>query len=184
MLTEKSQVPATGASYPTARDLSEALHEKRGLVRYRYRNQLNPRLQALLETNDILSTVYRRTYAYLRSNPLREESKGALWGVINRVTERAAIELARRQGVRTRAESGWVDHAVSRSAPRPSHDHALLERVEDPIDQEIVRLRTSGLTHTQIASSLGIDPAVVRKRWSRIRRRLMEELERTESDVA
>lgn len=162
--------------------LAAFVQANRAPIRARFRAGLNPALRHMLETGDILSTVFRRTQGYLQKSDLRHDSPGGLWRLIEVITNRAAADHARMRSATRRAERAWRDrHAVSEQAgpplvhagvPRAETD--LLASIPDPVDRQIARLRAQGLTHTQIAASLGLTDAQARQRWARLCRAMSD----------
>jgi hypothetical protein len=165
--------------------LAAFVHANRAPIRARFRAGLNPTLRHMVETGDILSTVFRRTQGYLQKSDLRHDSPGGLWRLIEIITNRAAADHARMRSATRRAELAWRDQQVvsgkdgpstrQSGVPRPETD--LLSSIPDPIDRQIARLRAQGLTHSQIATSLGLTDAQARQRWARLCRAMSDQTE-------
>lgn len=163
---------------PAPRDADEVakfVQENARVIRHRFRCGLSPQLQRMVETGDILSTVFRRTQGYLQKAPLQSETTGGMWRLVELITRRAAVHYGRRHSAARRAEGQWW-----RQTPPPTNAGDLaaalrpvLGGLDDPFEQELVRLRATGLTHTQIAASMGVSEDAVRQRWSRLRRRVI-----------
>lgn len=154
--------------------MARFVEDNAGVIRHRFRSQLSPQLQRMVDTGDILSTVFRRTQHYLHHTPLRAETTGGMWKLIEVITQRAAVQYGRKHAAARNAErQWWREHAPSKGQTTVSNP--TIERPSDPLEQDLVRLRAEGLTHAQIASSLAVSEDVVRQRWSRMRRRVLDQ---------
>lgn len=162
--------------------LAAFVHANRAPIRARFRAGLNPALRHMVETGDILSTVFRRTQGYLQKSELRHDSPGGLWRLIEIITNRASADHARMRSATRRAELAWRDRQLvsDQTAPSrvlsdgPGRESDLLSSIPDPVDRQIARLRAQGLTHCQIAASLGLTDAQARQRWARLCRALAD----------
>jgi RNA polymerase sigma-70 factor (ECF subfamily) len=160
-----------------------------GIIRRRARRLLGPRLRVHLDSVDIAQSVNRTLLIGLRRASFAVSTPDEL--------TRLALTLVRRKVARHwrkrkreaecrqsnegmgSAETWAVERA---SQLEPSADPLQLEELAkkvldrlDGLDRQLVELRLQGYTTAEAARKLGVSPAFLRNRLSRLRKRLWEE---------
>lgn len=130
----------------------------------------------LTDTEDILSTVQRRVDRIIYEGRLRAASDEQFYALVHSVVERAILEkirMGRRARVREQAAGAVrLSSLVERRRREAiSQTERIGRAVTDPVDREVILLRGRGLSFELIAEMMGMQPAAVRKRWSRLRAR-------------
>ncbi|MBT8484574.1 MAG: hypothetical protein HKO59_06180 [Phycisphaerales bacterium] len=148
-------------------------------IRRRIRWKLHPRVRRVFDSQDILSTVGRRLDQYVGAGRLEAQSGGELWALVFRMASRAVIDKGRVFQRLHRAEaedSPFARQMLERLEAEPaSKDDTIahaLDACETGSDRQILSLWLQGHELTEIADELGTEPAIIRKRWQRLRARL------------
>lgn len=162
------------------------------LLRRRIAGKLGPQLRRHFDSMDILSTVLRRLDVFVDDRRLAATTEEEFWALMLRIAQNAMVDKARTLR-RLDAERG-EDDVVARSLARRlrlSAKHgedamdvelaSALDALDDDDDRRILWLWLNGLTHPQIAEALSISHDATRKRWERIRRRIREACEDSDS---
>ena len=153
------------------------------LIRRRVRGKLRASMRRLFDSEDILSTVGRRLDAYVNARQFEARSSGEFWALVFRIAQNSIVEKARavKSLEAKEGEDSPLAHAILRRVRQAERaDPAasdfvidqLLDRVENPIDREIVTLWLLDLPQQQIAEVTGLSYDLVRKRWQRTREEL------------
>lgn len=154
-------------------------------IRRRIRGKLNPAMRRLFDSQDILSTVGRRLDLYVRSGNLEASNESQLWALVFRMALNAVIDKSRMYRRLQEAEGPDGHFAQEllrrfRQAERKSSTEVAIEletvlgTFADNIDRDILTLWLNGYRLNEIASTIGMAPTGVRKRWQKIRERLYE----------
>jgi len=111
-----------------------------------------------------------------------------LWGLVFRIAENSVVDKGRiyqrLRSVEAR-DSGFADGLRRRLQTADAQRVAgggdleldlLLRRLPEPLDREILTQWLRGLSHELIAQDLDLKPAMIRKRFERIKRHLRREL--------
>jgi RNA polymerase sigma-70 factor (ECF subfamily) len=168
---------------------AELVAQYEGIIRRRARRLLGPALRVHLDSVDIAQSVNRtlliglRRAAFAVSTP-EELTRLALTLVRRKVARhwrRRKREAEYRQLVRGSGPAGI--HATARAGElRAATDplqmdetvRQVLDRLEG-VDRQLVELRLEGHTTAEAARKLGVSPAFLRSRLSRLRKRLWDE---------
>ena len=160
---------------------AQLIHAQREQILNRISALLVPEARKLTDTEDIMSTAVRRVDKLIARGLLRGQADPQIYALVHRVLERTIKEKAR-TAKRTRTRE-YIAAELRRHVQGNSMDvitsdvHERVGKIAvDPIDREIALLRGRGMRFHEIAASLGMSPAGVRKRWSRLKSRASEEL--------
>jgi RNA polymerase sigma-70 factor (ECF subfamily) len=168
---------------------AELVAQYEGIIRRRARRLLGPALRVHLDSVDIAQSVNRtlliglRRAAFAVSTP-EELTRLALTLVRRKVARhwrRRKREAECRQltggsapaGVRAAARAGEL-HSATDPLQLDETVRQVLERL-DGVDRQLVELRLEGHTTAEAARKLGVSPAFLRSRLSRLRKRLWDE---------
>jgi DNA-directed RNA polymerase specialized sigma24 family protein len=156
-------------------------------IRRRIRGKLSPSIRRIFDSQDVLSSVSRQLDRMIAAGRLAAANEEQLWSLIHEIANHVVIDKARVLNALKRTDG--EDGALARSmlsrlhaAGRDGTDDGLgiveeaLRLTPDEIDREILLLWLHGTQLEQIAVSLDMKPATVRKRWQMIRERLTESL--------
>ncbi|MHC4976827.1 MAG: RNA polymerase sigma factor [Planctomycetota bacterium] len=160
------------------------------IVRYgprlqrRIRSKLSPAVRRLFDSQDLLSTLSRRLDAYVAKGQFRAADERETWALVTTIAENAAREKARLVARLRKVEgpdSQFAQHLLSRasgSVAEPEDDHldpeVLIDALESELDKDLLRFWLRGYTQKQIAEMIEISYDATRKRWERIKKRLIE----------
>ena len=163
---------------------AEFVRRNEGLIRARHRWRLRRQPERLADTDDLLSTVTRRVDRVVATGRLLATGPGRLFEFVNRVAERASLEIVRRsrrsyrKHLQADAPAGRTSQVELEHSARSLFESAgLSER-----DQLIVRLRMNGTSHRQIASHVGITEGLARERYRLAVRKLSRKVQFAEGE--
>ncbi len=137
----------------------------------------------MANTDEIMSTAWRRVDKAIASGRLEAKSDEQFFAFVHGVIRRAILEKARAGRRMTKREQ--VAHVLREQIRKPdSQDksdkllkvYRLGEMIRNPVDREIILLKGRGHSYPVIAELMKMDPAAVRMRWTRIRKRVREHL--------
>lgn len=157
---------------------AEFVRRNRNVLASRYRWRLRNQPTRIADTDDFLSTLARRVDRYVAEHRILASGAGRLFALIDKVADRASLELVRRstrvhareaRGARPDWESVRSDEEDERGFHQLISDACL-----DDDARDILRYRLAGLTHDQIAGLIGITPKAVQKRFERTISKLRE----------
>lgn len=158
-------------------------HEQK--IRRRYRNKMGPHMRRLYDSMELLSTVLRRLDRYIVDQTIEANSEGALWKLVFRIADNALIDRVRvtRRLRRVDEEHRAFAEALLRRVDRDPSDEAfareleaILRRLPNPEDRELLCMWLNGTSLAQIADLLGVERATMRRRWATLRERLRTHL--------
>jgi len=158
---------------------AEMVAAQRNTITSRIHMLLGNGVRKVTDTEDVLSTAMRRIDSAVLRGRLEASSDEQFYAFVHGVIERTILEKAR-GAARLRAREK-IAQEIRMGTPPPEPRGRILVREElsriggairDPIDREIVLHKGRGLSWAQIAEQVGMDPAAVRKRWSRMRARI------------
>jgi DNA-directed RNA polymerase specialized sigma24 family protein len=156
-------------------------------VRRRVSGKLSPAMRRLFDSQEIMSTVARRLDHCVSGGELAAMAPDQLWGLIFRIAENSVVDKGRiyqrlrsveardsrfADGLRRRLES--ADARRVGGGGEVELD-SLLRRLSEPLDREILTQWLRGLSHELIAQDLDLKPAMIRKRFERIKKHLRHE---------
>jgi len=128
-------------------------------------------MSCLMDTDDVLSSVWRRIDREAEADRLRTRSEKEIWAYIYRVVANVVSDRRRRGVVEQRVfssmnheERSWVKARVGEEL-----DQVMLHlaRASDS-DRELAGLMARGVGHRAAAEYLGLTLAAMKKRWSRL----------------
>lgn len=163
---------------PGSRD--RAFEEVMRLLTIFVRGSMGARLRNQRESLDVCQTVARSLVADLQHGRLSFPSEAALVAYLQTVVRSKLAELSRRDGALKRGGGHAVTALGSRDAAADDFDptasvHAAeredAQRVMTALseeEQDLIRMRRSGLEWEQIAAHTGRSSAALRKEWSRL----------------
>jgi len=162
-------------------------------VRLAARRALGPLLRAQVDSMDLVQSVFRRFVAGLRADHFDLSCPERLGRILRVAVRNRAADCYRK---RRRQEELFADAVATgrRSASDVSDDdHVrdrdladLLEYVQGflkPTEHRAVVLRLQGLSTTEAAQVIGIDPDLLRVRLNRMRARLPQHCERLAESI-
>jgi len=158
--------------------LAAFVREHEPLIRARFRDALEGGAGGLFDSSDFFATVLRRVDAAASSPVTTRPAIDAVQPLLQRIMAEAIADYLRSEAAEPLliglggAEPASDD--TSDSTHRPSLS-ALLSRLS-PTDQQIVRLRATGLRFAAIGEALGLSAAATRMRWHRLASRLRPQL--------
>lgn len=173
--SDNPRLPVTSVQAQRAQAAYLIERQRMGL-HARIHRLLSDDARKLTDTEDILSTVRRRVDRIIYEGRLSAASNEQFYSLVHSVVERAILEKIRMgRRARLREQAAGAVRLRSLVESRGSEAISLTERIgrvlTDPVDRELVLLRGRGLSFEMIAESMKMQPAAVRKRWSRIRAR-------------
>lgn len=152
------------------------------------RSRLGHSMRVTLDSMDIMQSVHRSLLLGLRNDKFQFSSSQQLlalavlmvqrkvakkWRTMKRQeANRVALKTESENSLLNQIESG--DPAVSRVASADEMLQIFLSRLNE-MDQQLVRLKLAGNSSSETAQLLQSDPAFIRMRWSRLRRKLRDE---------
>lgn len=179
---------AVAAADPAMRDaFAQAFDEVAPALYAWVRSRIPSQLSAMLDPGDVVQETWCRAFArWADYDASRGGLRSWLLGIARNILREVYTHYHRRPWTpsdgahsRVRGIEGIPDEATAVSM-RVARDEAI-ERfmaVVDGLpaeDRELVVLRgLEELSHDEIATHLGVDPATVRKRWTRLRARLAD----------
>lgn len=158
---------------------AEFVLHHRAAIQRRFRQRMGLRVRRLLDSLDLVSTIARRLDAVVRIGNVRSLDDAQLWALVVQIGSNALTEMGRVQARLDRVEG--PDSEIARvlrcrlaRAQRREPEGAMIEVdrilrvIPHDIDRHILTLWLSGYEHAEIAEEIGIAPATVRQRWSRL----------------
>ncbi len=157
---------------------AELLLSQRDKINRRIHSRMLQSARKIADTEDVLSTALRRLDSLIIKGSMRAQSDAQLFALAHQVIERTIREKARNARRLKRRELIAEELAASARVEGIVPTQDLLVRIgrlsNDATDKEIALLRARGIRLHEIAESLGLPDAVVRKRWSRLKIRARE----------
>jgi len=158
---------------------------QRRTIMIRIHSLLDDGARTVTDTEDVLSTALRRIDSAVLRGAVEAVTDEQFYAFVHGVIERTIKEKLKRS-IRLRARERIANEVQltlgSSSAQTKILAKEDLQRIgaaiSDPIDREIVLHKGRGLSWVQIADLVSMDPATVRKRWSRMRVRVRIMVER------
>ncbi len=149
--------------------------------------RLSRRLRTLVDSNDVVQSVFADLIDGVRRKGWRFDTRAHLYALLRRIAMRRVADRYQKhkQGMereRSLVETESKDQPAARW-PRPSEvaqGHELWDRLIDacpPAHQEVVRLRRNGLRLAEIATRTGLHEGSVRRILYELARRLSLETE-------
>lgn len=142
----------------------------------RMHGRLRSDLRRVLDADDLLLTVARRIDRLAAAGRLRATTEGQLRALVLRIAENAASEYARRLRAENTAAHSAARNPSSTSRAINHETNGMGERLESELgmtaaEHVMVRMRSNGAAHAEIAHALGLNGAMIRMRWLRMRER-------------
>ncbi len=152
------------------------------------RSRLGHSMRVTLDSMDIVQSVHRSLLMGLRNDKFEFSSSRQLlalaavmvqrkvarkWRTMKKL-ELKRIALQRESEISLLNQVASGDPTVSRVASADEMLQSFLSRLNE-VDQQLVRLKLAGNSSSEAAQQLHADPAFIRMRWSRLRRKLREE---------
>jgi DNA-directed RNA polymerase specialized sigma24 family protein len=167
---------------PLARDQVAAFLVANGdQIRLLARKKLTKKTRSTYDSEDVLSSVFRRIDDLAANGTLRPRSDQELWGLIHTITHHAAVSRTRlmeRATALSVEDGGYVRHLIDCLSYCGSDDAAMLlihrmaACLHDSAERQLFYLRVRGANHRGAAAVLGITEVAVRRRWTVARDRL------------
>lgn len=166
-----------------------ALVQQHGpLIRARIRRKLSPGMRRLFDSQDVLSTLFRRVDLLASKGELRASSEAQLVALLVRIADNAVVDRARVINKLNRVEGvdrAWSSSLSSRIAESPDDDAssevlaAAFEALEDTEDRTILDMWLNDTPLDAIAQILDRPASTVRWKWGKIRSTLHQTLVNT-----
>lgn len=158
--------------------LSDLLRRYERRVRLAARSLLRPGLRTALDSIDLVQSVHRALLPGLRDGRYAFADENQLVALAVTVLRHKVRRTARRQRPTATDPNTLPPGTDPAAAPG---DTAAEEEVVarllaelEPIDRRLIEMRLADVPTTEIAESLGLTPAVLRARLSRLRKRLRD----------
>ncbi len=158
---------------------AEFVFHYRALLEARVRDWMS----SSLNSDDVLSTVVRRLDNLVSEKKVQAKSVSAMRSLIYSIARNAIREQSRIDRNEFAAASD-VCHSRSQEAASPiaqlMDNSSLVDGIPEALpcetDRAILWSRLHDHSHNQIASALDAPPAMVRMRWSRIKKKMFARL--------
>ena len=165
--------------------VAEFINRYGSRIKRRVRGKLNGPVRRLYDANEMVSTVARRLDQFVRDGRLEADNPRRLWALVGRIADNAAIDKVRifNRLYQTEGPDGVIAAAMAKKlgdAERGGEGGFVVELdkilcgIKDEKDRKILELWLKDVPHAEIAESLGMTSAAVRKRWQEIKERLRE----------
>lgn len=188
--------PSREGQVPLSQDVDQKRSHAANLVEQQRATLLN-RIHRLLgddarrvtDTDDILSTALRRIDSVIESGNLEAQNERQFYAFVHGVIERTILEKGRKSRSLTAREK--IAQDIRNKLPTPAVEQRVVtadelnrigQLITDPIDREIILLKGRGSSFVEIAESMQMASDAVRKRWSRIRASVREQIKGDSSD--
>jgi DNA-directed RNA polymerase specialized sigma24 family protein len=170
------------------RDAAAELMRRYGdRLKRRVRGKLSSPVRRVFDSHDIFSTVGRRLDLYVSNGSFFARSEAELWALLARMIDHAVVDKARitQRYQRVEGDDAVVAQALLKQLESSGRDQELtIHQIDqllgddgDLINREILLLWSREFTFEQIAEMMGVDAAMVRQRWRRLRAHLREQLD-------
>lgn len=164
---------------------SQLIEDQREILTQRIHQLLGNSSRKMANTDEILSTSWRRIDQAIVNGNLEAKSNEQFFAFVHGVIRHTIMEKARagrRMTQREQAAQILREH-VENNEPGTQSDKLfdvfqLCELFQDPVNREIILLKGRGLSFSVIAELMDMESSAVRMRWSRIRMRVREHLDR------
>ena len=161
--------------------MAEFFEINKSLVRRRVRQRLRHAVRRIFDSQEILSTVWRRLDELVRIGGVRAASPAQLVALMQQVAHHAVIDKGRVLDRLSRVEAPDAEFAVQlrkrllsgESSEAGGGDAAIarvLESLDSQSDREIMSGWLRGIRLKDIAEEMHVHPDTLRQRWVRIRR--------------
>lgn len=164
---------------------ADLVNQQRSSLLTRIHALLGDDARRLTGTDDILSTAWRRIDRVIMRGRLRAQNDAQIYAFVHGVIEKTILEKARASRRLSRRER--IAHQI-RNQLHTASQHPTVYSAEDaqrvgqiitcPIDREIILLRGRDLSFAAIAEMMQMEPGAVRMRWSRIRQRVRDTVDK------
>ncbi len=153
-------------------------------------------LQSQIDSQDLVQSVFARVIADIRANRVEFAKWEALEAYLNKVGRDRLhdairrVKAAKRDARRAAPGGGSMLANLAEVGSSPSEiaavreEVAIIEACASPSELEIIKGRADGVSWQELAVRRGINPEALRKRIERVRRRIREALEKSESGEA
>jgi DNA-directed RNA polymerase specialized sigma24 family protein len=185
-LSESAAPPSSAAISFDDRSALAALVQQHGpLIRARIRRKLSPGMRRLFDSQDVLSTLFRRVDLLASKGELRASSEAQLIALLVRIADNAVVDRARIINKLNRVEGddhAWSTSLRSRIAHCPDDDASsdvlasAFEALQDNEDRTILGMWLNDTPLDAIAQILDRPASTVRWRWGKIRSTLHQTL--------
>jgi len=193
MTNENDQSELPSGNPPARREqqrgyAADLIEQQRSSLLTRIHTLLGDDSRRMANTDDILSTAWRRIDRVIMRGKLRAETDEQLYAFVHAVIERTILEKARSSKRLTRRER-IAQQIQDQNTVLPEHVtvytaekvQQLGRLITNPVDREIILLRGRDLSFSVIAEMMQMEPSAVRMRWSRIRQRVRDVLDEDSS---
>lgn len=180
--------PPAPSAFDDRSALAALVQQHGPLIRARIRRKLSPGMRRLFDSQDVLSTLFRRVDLLASKGELRASSEAQLIALLVRIADNAVVDRARVINKLNRVEGddrAWSSSLSSRIADSPDDDAssevlaAAFEALEDTEDRTILGMWLNDTPLDAIAQILDRPASTVRWKWGKIRSRLQQTLVNT-----
>lgn len=164
---------------------AEFLRRNHGVLRQRIRRRLRHIGRRLFDSQEILSTVFRRLDRMVLRGTVHAINPAALMGLVIEIADHSVVDKARVIDRINRSEG--EDSVFAREFQRRIHDSerltpdsgedaisSVFEGLSGPREREILGLWLRGCPLKSIAVEMETKPAALRKQWEKIRRKCIK----------
>lgn len=150
------------------------------LVRAHFRRKIGRSMRRLVDSEDLLSTIARRLCQRVMGRGVRATDTRQFWALVYRIGNDALVDRVRivsRLRALEASDSPFVRGLQERlvvledgsDAEFNEELEAMLERLESPVDRELLMRWLHGETLAEAGEALGLSAPAARKRWQRLR---------------
>lgn len=157
------------------------------IIRSHFRRKIGASMNRLVDSQDLLSTISRRLCQRVQNGRVSAEDDQQLWALVYRIGNDALIDRVKIvsrlralesegspfvRGMRDRLDQSGV------GSPQEFAEelHRMLGLLSTSADRELLVQWLHGKTLADAGASLGMNAAMARKRWQRIRETLQDAL--------
>jgi DNA-directed RNA polymerase specialized sigma24 family protein len=178
--------PAATPTPVTRESVAEFVRTNQHLIRSLAREKLTKVTRSVEDSEDVLSSVFRRMDAMVHQGRVRPRSESELWALVRQMTQNTACTKTRleERHIEMVGEDGEYAEMVLRRMKACDSDeeaaliiHRLAMKIQDSVDRQLFFLRSRGVTHRAAAQLLGISADAARKRWERTRESLRAKMD-------
>lgn len=164
---------------------AKLVYEQRDTIKSRIHRMIGNQARLVTDTEDVLSTALRRVDSLISRGQDQAQSDEQFFALVHGVIDRCIKEKSRNAS-RLRArelvaqrlrEERWDRQPDPRVMTSEQLEH-IGRSIPDPLDRQIILLRGRNLSFESIAQAMRLEPGTVRKRWSRLRVKAREQLDK------
>ena len=157
------------------------------VIRSHFRRKIGASMHRLVDSQDLLSTISRRLCQRVQNGRVSAEDDRQLWALVYRIGNDALVDrvkiVSRLRALESegspfvRGMRDRLDQAGTGSSQEFAEElHRMLGLLSTSADRELLVQWLHGKSLADAGASLGMNAAMARKRWQRIRETLQDAL--------